>query len=102
MKKIKTAKQILRAAKRLLVDKGWTKGELKAHGRYCSMGAFRMAATGNPNGGVMGYPDALKALHILKNAIYAAGGGEITGWNDQSNRTKKEVLKVFDTAIGQA
>ena len=109
--------QMLRTA-RGLIEGGWTRGRLKNRKRYCLVGAYRRAfeihCGLNPSVIFMeGHP----ADRILCNAVLSGlhpsappGGciisgfttGRLAAYNDCVERTKAEVLAVYDRAIAQA
>lgn len=97
-------RQILQEARNLIAA-GWTKGtfarnadgqavpnDSKSAQCFCTIGAIRRVADhgSEPLGP---YLEAVVAVR------QAAGTRNIPSWNDNSNRTKEEVLEAFDKAI---
>jgi len=89
----------LQGARDLLAESGWTQGKMASDGLwevpyyspkatcYCASGAvFRVASR----------EVAYAALTLLETG---AGTGAIVPWNDESGRTKAEVIQAFDLAI---
>lgn len=92
----------LRTARQLLVDKGWTKGQMarnrdnepefpeSRHARcYCAIGALWAAV---PSG------QRLEPLGALLAAL-PEGYGDIGRYNDQTARTLADILALYDRAI---
>jgi len=103
------ASQILKDARWLISEVGWTQGELVTRGSdgravgYCLAGAVVAAAPARP--GEKGWnPARDEALRMLKATIDAITGGpvfsSVFGFNDVPGRTAVEVLDVLDRAIG--
>lgn len=95
--------KVLRKA-RALVAKGWTQGTYarsksgrpvkhlgRAAARFCAIGALDVAA--HSSGDRFTYSDARDALR------QAVGVHLLPEWNDESGRTKADVLAAFDRAI---
>ena len=85
-----TVKQILKAAKALLVKRGWVQEEYSNANGYCLLGAISKAAAGS---------NANPAFVVVRRVLRIKGLDTIAGWNDRPDRTKEEVLKVLDRAI---
>ncbi len=88
----------LYAAADLIEEVGWCqykyelKGWFKTIG-YCMVGAINKVMTGNANR----FRD-LSVIHRVENYIL---GENVSGWNDNSGRTKEEVVKLMrDVARG--
>lgn len=81
-----------------LVEKGWTKGAYSKQflwftPRYCMLGALKEAGC-HYNG-----------IDYVEEAILdydPSSRRNVIAFNDHPNRTKEEVLKVFDIAIAKA
>jgi hypothetical protein len=95
MNKAKNSTEVLKAAKWILENVGWTKGQSRLTndaGKYiafCAYGAVGMVEADN-------YIDrdlAMKRLHDV------APGGDMVVFNDYKKTTKKMVLNKFDKAI---
>lgn len=106
---------VLKEARRLLVDVGWTQGSYKRYDvcvtengstcepiAYCAIGAVSTAA------GLVPYSDSFKnqdAIVFLKNAMPPSArskndsGGSIIKYNDRKGRSKKRIIQLFDDAI---
>lgn len=93
---VKEARQILKEAKRLLIEVGWVKRQYRKWNRkgeitgYCSIGAISSAA--NDTIHQRGYAVARQALN---DAI----GGSIINFNDAGKTKKEDVLNAFDEAL---
>lgn len=104
-----TALAILKEARALIDEKGWTQG---AHARddrgvivetespkavcFCVSGALRQARVNLHEGlfdGLAGAADWFKEAAAIRS---------IPAWNDAPTRTKVDVLAVFDKAIALA
>ena len=120
-----TAIQILEKAKEVLVDHEWTTRALcrDSHGTdvpinsddghaFCAEGALKYAAwhLGQfqiaPSGVYFGTLGAayLSAIRTLNDAIdeSSCANWSISGWNDATGRTKKEVVVSYDQALVKA
>lgn len=96
----KTPVQVLKAARRLLVTKGWTRGVFFRDAKrrklgtsrgaacFCSMGAIFHAGIGSPD-------RILEATNALRTSIDQVS---VINWND-AQKSKHSVLKAFDRAI---
>lgn len=106
--------KVLTGAKKLLEEKGWTQGALSSyHDGYCVVGALsESAAAMNADDRDTAYSAAILALYkatgfynpiystaitLSERAVYTSQ--YIFEWNDYPERTKDEVLAVFDGAI---
>lgn len=79
--------EVLRAAKKRLVERGWCQGTFEdGEGRCCSIGAINRASP--PCGQ---WPALLSFGDVV--------GGSVFVWNDAPGRTLEEVLAAFDKAI---
>jgi hypothetical protein len=98
-KRIPQTAKILRAARRLLVTKGWIKGAESTSEGYCAMGAVSHT-TGFP------YYDKERALAVLAQSVrghHAYGNRRtISDYNDAKTRRKAQVIALFDRAIERA
>ena len=89
-----TAAQVLRKARALLVEGGWTRRRFTCDGRHCALGAIYYY--GNPGDSV------IQAAEIaLQEAKPGPIGESIISWNDRQ-RSKEPVLAAFDLAISRA
>lgn len=106
MSKPRSAKGVLKAARRLITESGWIQGNLwqtDATGEktaFCALGALQEVDT----------PYELEAKKYLIRAIRATKGGifqryvdlpsnEIWRFNDHFTTEKEDVIAVFDAAI---
>lgn len=94
-----TPTEILKEARRLIAEKGWTQGVYARHANgnlidpmegnaacFCSLGAIWKV------GGILEHAFAVIALEGVI-------GISLAEWNDDPSRTKEEVLAAFDEAI---
>ena len=97
-----TPTEILKEARRLIAEKGWTQGSFARHSNgdpigplgdnaacYCALGAIRKTGNG---------PEQVFAVFALADVV----GDYVSDWNDDPARTKEEVLAAFDEAIRRA
>lgn len=87
---------LLRKAKEVLQQRGWTQGHFSDGQSYCSLGAVRMARFGNA------YETPMVAMDVYYYAcdvLDLACGGHIVSYNDKMFRAKDDVLGIFDRAI---
>ena len=97
MKKPKTVRQVLVAARAALVEHGWCQRTLLAKdGRMCVDGAIRFAVSGDA---IHKYGSDLHRW--AANRLCLVIEDEVTTWNDRRRRTKRQVLAAFDKAIRQ-
>lgn len=90
--------RILKGAKEHLEQYGWQRFAFGfKHGPCCAVGAINVAATDDAFG-KGGDLTAYQAIGALKMSI---GIHSLGIWNDDSTRTKEEVLAAFQTAIDQ-
>jgi hypothetical protein len=108
MKKQSVTTKILKLARKLLAEKGWTQGEYARDKRqdpvhsdykgavcYCALGALAAAGHKLKAPEHIGWPRA-----ALREAIGVDNdAGSIPDWNDAPERTKRQVLAKFDKAI---
>ena len=101
---MKSVLEILKDAKRLLIDKGWTKGEYaKTNTGYpclsyksndascfCVLGALKVSGADS---------DYDLPCKIFATANDIGLPYKIADWNDNKERTINEVLSAFDKAI---
>ncbi len=100
---MKTIVEILRAARQLLIDRGWTQGTFARDAKgartlydapdavcYCSLGAIMVVGRGFA-------PEA--STLALTKAIGSGHPANVAEWNDAKDRTKEEVLAAYDRAI---
>lgn len=94
-----SALTVLRDARNLITEHGWTKGEYgnKELG-FCAVGAMMEAANTVP-GSANDYRGAQIAFrdHIPEDE--RSWTNSIVTWNDSLDRQKDDVLAVFDKAI---
>jgi hypothetical protein len=99
-----SVKQNLRAAKQLIIDKGWAQGVYQnEEGCFCMVGAVRVAM------GITAYdaqegPMEPPEIRAIVRGLRGMGkpidwSGDIIDWNDAPGRTEREVLELFDEAI---
>src|ERR1044071_2293731 len=90
---------------RALIQKGWVKGAFECHdeqsNKYCIVGALR--AVSAPYS--YDYAQAIQVLaHALPSAYKAyvadVGSGCLMGFNDAGGTKQKDVLALFEKAIG--
>ncbi len=85
------------------VQRAWAQCEsITDEGAVCATGA--VFAT-NPRGQKVNFHIRNKAAGYLREALRQTEPENLYGlpsWNDQPNRTKKEVLALYDTAIKNA
>ena len=113
---------ILKKAKQVLAEKGWTQGSLAhdCHGRlvdysdrtavqFCMLGALYYASDVDKVRArartAFFYPALNHASRCLTKAVRAETDnscGDPTIFNDMPRRTKEDCLKVYDTAIALA
>lgn len=77
-------------ARELIARDGWIKGFAKNHEGYCVVGAVRFAA--HPEG------NTCRLTYSVLSAIQKLIGPP-SHWNDKPERTKEEVLQMFDSLI---
>ena len=114
---------ILKKAKQVLAEKGWTQGAFAHDGRgrlvdysdrtavqFCMLGALYYASDvdnvrARSRTAFFFYPAFYHASRCLTKAVRAATDnscGDPTIFNDMPRRTKADCLKVYDTAIALA
>jgi hypothetical protein len=84
-------------AKEVLERDGWIKGSYSSNRGYCAVGAVI-----NVDGVTVFDTDILPPLNALLRQINTESKDPVftvTDWNDRDDRTKEEVLAVFDRAI---
>ena len=109
--------KILREARRLLAEKGWTKNSYACDVRgnavytgsgeavkFCMLGAIaKVHLTSEPENGRLVPIDELPpynaALSLLSRVVHDETGLWIPDFNDAPERTKEECLAVYDKAI---
>jgi hypothetical protein len=118
---VKTIKEVLIDARKLLSESGWTQGTMhdQTTNCYCALGAIRVAAgmknpksdsrwSGHPHDAEESAAQALSnvaAGHILdvvakaRDEVVGVREVFITRWNDSAIRTKEDVINTFDKAI---
>lgn len=107
MKKQSTKENLTKALR--LIKRGWTQDAMARikcglstfssdpeATKFCMMGALIRT---NKGGGFKGFKAASRAIEKAFKKLYGFKSVNIQFWNDQENRTKKEVIKVFETAI---
>lgn len=101
-----TPVEVLRKAKALIEERGWTQGEyVSRDGAHCARGACYVASGSHV---LPMYPvghiddSANDAQYALASAIGKELLHSVSDWNDEPGRTKKEVLAAFDKAIALA
>lgn len=94
--------RILSDARKNLEEKGWVQRNFETPAGYCIMGAVRQAMFGSsamptfkPDLAV--YGDVLDRLRQETARPMA-----LTMWNDHPERTKEQVLALFDATIQKA
>lgn len=108
-----TALAILKEARTLIDEKGWTQrasardpygnnvGATNRHAVcFCSLGALHRAAV-ELHGPSADMAEIKHAIDRLQRSL-PQGFTAVSLWNDRSERTKAEVLAVFDKAIASA
>ena len=85
-----TALAVLTEARRLIVEEGWTRGQMEKNGRYCAVGAVLFAKRDDPK--------APRVYPLIYEAIGRTSEAELVGWND-AQPSKKPVVAAFDRAI---
>lgn len=93
-----TTVEVLRAARELLVTKGWGQKffENKKTGCFCVIGALNEVSGGHSH--VTRGPSYAAGL-TLARAVGLSDRSRLLTWNDSWARTKDEVLAAFDRAI---
>lgn len=86
---------LLMAARETLVVHGWTQGAYRKGNAFCAVGALAFndySASGDT---------VEKAKGILAKTLMVREGWalSVSSWNDTPERTKEEVLALFDEAI---
>ena len=93
----------LERARELLDKSGWTRGQyMNIHGQRCIMGAINCAGYSLAGSDLVAASNAC-AARIMD--VISKDSDEFTSvqrWNDDPDRTKEEVLRVFDEAIARA
>ena len=76
---------------RLKVEQGWCQHATRRRGSVCMIGSFT----------IEDYSSFTKAEGLLLKAMGSLGypHGSVAQFNDDSQRTKKQVLEVYDLAI---
>lgn len=103
-------RDVLRAAK-AFVEQGWTQGvsarDAKGYPvgatydgatQFCVVGALERATMGDP----LGYRRACDAKMYMRIALEERthiDSPSVSNYNDKANRTKEEILSLFDEAI---
>lgn len=113
--KAKTVKEVLVAARWIIENVGWCKGEFAKSGdKSVWVGAYTTLEDAAKEAEVstvdafcsLGAINAVDANHFLKEEaariFHNSVGGSISYWNDNEKRTKSQVLKAFDRAIAGA
>jgi hypothetical protein len=100
-----TTTQILRAAKDVILTRGWTRGDWdNERGEVCVMGAVNVATVGCARASRFAESDMLSArceTWSLLQRLLPSGFG-ISDWNDSRGRTPEDILDLFDRAIAFA
>ncbi|WP_061290663.1 DUF6197 family protein [Herbidospora cretacea] len=100
---------LLKTGRRRLTEGGWIQGAFEAGGKYCSLGSIRAVPHVFLNartGEFAVYWAARNALHATlekRDQLPAHDdlgfGGSVAWWNDRPERTKEEVIQLFDETI---
>lgn len=100
-KKFNKYQKVLREIKDLLKKHGWTQGAYKNHDGLCLVGALYEACS---RVSLTDRPIQAEVQTYISDAVGETAGHctTITAWNDNENRTKKQVLKMLDLAIEKA
>jgi len=101
---------LLRYARQVLIDRGWIQGKFAEveeaddfsykynDGAVCSVGAVNLVTTGNPDRSPE-YGDALQQVRqIAILRLQSVIQRNVPTWNDDSARTKRQVLNAFAKA----
>ncbi len=91
-----TTLEVLKEA-RTLISKGWTRGHYAHKNSYCMVGAVMHVCAGRD--------ERQLACRASKEALMGClpkGYLDLVMFNDTPDRTKEEVLAVFDKAIAEA
>lgn len=94
MSKAKTTKEVLKAAKWMLENVGWNKGEFAKYSpngtpiSFCAAGAINRVEVNN---------DVLRGR--ARDKVSKTVGQNLVHFNDHPDTTKEQVLLVFDQAI---
>lgn len=98
--------EILKAAKKQIVDKGWTQGAYARTASGRQIGAHAgAAACFCAIGACQSVHDDYHAAHyeaIRLLRLQTLNDSDIPTWNDHPDRTKEEVIAAFDKAITAA
>ena len=87
--------EVIREARNLLFERGWTKNYLKnAAGNVCLRGALMWAATGGIDWSA--WDKISPAESIISSKLI--NGMNVASWNDEPSRTFDEVIEVLDKA----
>lgn len=108
-----TTVEVLRGTKTVLERNGWHQGALYDHAqanagaareecRVCLVGAFCVAATGDPVGRNLQTDAVWDLVCDLVNRRGTFGDSPIGDWNDEPDRTLAEVYALLDEAIERA
>jgi len=109
-----TTVEVLRGAKAVLERNGWHQGSLyditqlatgtpRNECRVCLVGAFCVAASGDPVGRNIQTDAAWDAVvHALDERGLLFADSPIADWNDEPGRTVGEVFELLDEAIALA
>lgn len=93
------AARLLKAARQLLIDKGWVQGSLHRAQGYCALGAYKVAAKR------YGLATKSTAFRCLGESVKSGSlilENRITNYNDAQTRRKSQVIALFDRAIEKA
>jgi hypothetical protein len=80
-------KRVLKEARRLIEEEGWTQGAFHNSRGYCLVGAVEEATGYSDFGGEVVWE---LDLQLGDNVLY---------WNDKPGRTKEEVVSLLDRTI---
>lgn len=98
MSQATTAKEVLVAARWLLVNHGWQQGSMHSQNNgkhfFCSVGAIMNVEADKD---LLIKAKRLLSENLPKSSMATDSG--IVIWNDQISRTKKQVLALFDKTI---
>jgi hypothetical protein len=88
------ASEIIREARNVLFERGWTQGELIAEsGELCLEGALSLAETGE-----IRYLPYCGAVDAVMKALDVKWRDSLWGFNDTTGRTFDEVIDALDRA----
>lgn len=99
-----TTSESLKAAKAVLLDRGWFQGDFvnDVTGEVCIVGAMNIVEDGTPRCDDDALYAESVASQILHCLVFLDRCDDIGEWNDMHGRTPEEVLALFDRAIAIA